>query len=155
MAAIDKIYLNNYDEYKQFKEWLEQQPEVIDKYGRACRMTEFLFEWDETFDGGPVMQAPDYIELLILHNCPLEFIKEEIEFKYKKGYTLPVYKEFTAGKHFKIIKHPWYGKCNKPIKGKWTVQVDDCGDNDLMWYHIHKKNDMYGTWDFVQDLVTG
>ena len=33
MAAIDKIYVNSWDEHTQFEEWCRKQPPLTDKYG--------------------------------------------------------------------------------------------------------------------------
>ena len=38
MAAIDKIYVNSWDEYIQFKKWCEEQPPLLDKYGKKCKI---------------------------------------------------------------------------------------------------------------------
>ena len=33
MAAIDKIYINKFEDYLLFKEWCNNQPKIKDKYG--------------------------------------------------------------------------------------------------------------------------
>ena len=32
MAAVDKIYVNSYKEYKEFQEWLLKQPKLKDMF---------------------------------------------------------------------------------------------------------------------------
>ena len=47
MAAIDKIYVNSWKEYLQFKEWCEQQPPLKDKYGKYIKLSTYLYDYDE------------------------------------------------------------------------------------------------------------
>ena len=88
MAAIDKIYVNSWNEYQLFKEWCESQPTIKDKYGRDCKISDFFFyqwddqkHWDEK-DCHPAMSAPVYIDAYIIRNCPLDFIQKELMANY-------------------------------------------------------------------------
>ena len=79
MAAIDKIYLKNYNQYLQFKEWCEQQPSIEDKYGKKAKITDYLYKWDKPFkDSYPVFKAPYYIDAYVIRNCPFDFIQEHV-----------------------------------------------------------------------------
>lgn len=83
MAAIDKIYVNTYKEYLQFKEWCEQQPPLEDKYGKKVKITDYLFKYNKPFkDSKPIFSAPYYIDAYVIRNCPFDFIQEELMTNY-------------------------------------------------------------------------
>ena len=86
MAAIDKIYLNSFDEFRLFKEWCENQPPIKDKYGKECRISNYLFyDWyDQEYweESHPVMSAPYYIDAYIIRNCPYDFVQKELMINY-------------------------------------------------------------------------
>lgn len=86
MAAIDKIYVNSYQEFKKFKEWCLKQPKLKDKYGKEVSITSYLFYgWDnpEYWPGNhPIFSAPYYVDAYIIRNCPLSYIQKELMFNY-------------------------------------------------------------------------
>ena len=88
MAAIDKIYLNSYQEYSKFKKWCLEQPKLKDKYGNEVAISSYLFswwddpkEWEED-KSHPVMSVPYYVDAYIIRNCPLEYIQKELMLNY-------------------------------------------------------------------------
>lgn len=83
MAAIDKIYVNTWEEYLVFKEWCEQQPVLKDKYGTEVSLTHYLFNWTKWNEGPrPVFNGPYYADAYLIRNCPFEFIQDELKFNY-------------------------------------------------------------------------
>lgn len=56
---------------------------------------------------------------------------------------------YTAGKHFRCVKHPSY-MWNKPFKCKnWFISVNLPDElNTYMWYHKE-----HNSWDFSEDFV--
>lgn len=82
MAAIDKIYVNTYEQYSLFKEWCEKQPLLHDKYGKAVKLSNYVFKYDKTFNGGPIAIFPYYLDAYIIRNCPLDFIQKELMVNY-------------------------------------------------------------------------
>lgn len=158
MAAIDKLYVNSWDKYCSFKEWCEQQPLMVDKYGKKEPITNYLYQYDECFIGGhPVFMAPCYIDAYLIRNCPFEYIQSELKFRYgedyqaiKDGlkYTSPKASlTYEIGKHFKCIKHPSI-KYNKPFRGMWFVDVYACNEIGFLWHHENTN-----TWDSIDDYV--
>lgn len=88
MAAIDKIYLNSYQEYCEFKKWCLEQPKLKDKYGNEVPISSYLFswwddpkEWEED-KSHPVMSAPYYVDAYIIRNCPLKYVQKELMLNY-------------------------------------------------------------------------
>ena len=83
MAAIDKIYVNTFEQYELFKNWCEKQPKLKDKYGVAVSVTDYLYKYNKPFDGCHVVfQAPYYIDAYVIKNCPFDFIQEELMTNY-------------------------------------------------------------------------
>lgn len=91
MAAIDKIYLNSYNEYVLFRDWLKAQPKLHDKYGKEVSLMEYFFDyWDKKswFDKNgenvthPVYSAPYYVDAYIIRNCPFGFVQKELQLNY-------------------------------------------------------------------------
>lgn len=91
MAAIDKIYVNSYDEYIRFRDWLNAQPKLHDKYGKEVSLMEYFFDyWDKEswFDKNgenvthPVYSAPYYVDAYIIRNCPIEGVQKDLMINY-------------------------------------------------------------------------
>ena len=85
MAAIDKIYVNKFEDYLLFKEWCEKQPKIKDKYGNECPISDYIFhydsfKWENT--SYPIIDAPYYVDAYIIRNCPFDFIQDELKFNY-------------------------------------------------------------------------
>ena len=209
MAAIDKIYVDSYNKYLEFKDWCSKQPKLTDKYGKQVSISAFLYGYPEPFEGEhPIFKAPCYVDAYVIRNCPFEYIQKELMLRYgeesqdfideayetvmargggraepgqyfswlckddfaikdgvitllnteessyqkiKKGliYTSPRYVEpYTAGKHFRCIKHPLW-QYNKPYGIKrWWVQVTLPDGMGFMWY-----NKKHNQWDFADEFV--
>lgn len=121
MAAIDKIYVNSYQEYVLFKEWCEKQPPLKDKYGNKGYIKDYLFQVNENEINqeewsGCVMCAPYYIDAYIIRNCPLDFIQNELKFKY--GY----WDEKFVKEAYETVKNRTEVKEGLPF---WFVTLED------------------------------
>ena len=84
MAAIDKIYIDEFEDYLLFKEWCNKQPKIKDKYGSECSISDYLYQYDSFKEGGsyPIFNAPYYIDAYLIRNCPFEFIQDELKLNY-------------------------------------------------------------------------
>lgn len=87
MAAIDKIYVDSYEKYKEFEKWLLEQPKLKDKYGEEVSIYEYFFDWwdDPAFwtrNEHPIFMAPTYVDAYIIRNCPLDYIQRELMLMY-------------------------------------------------------------------------
>ena len=117
MAAIDKIYLNSWNEYRLFKEWCEAQPTIKDKYGKDCKIIDYFFYqwnnqkyWNEK-DCHPVMSAPYYVDAYIIRNCPFDFVQEELMVNY--GH----WSQKRIREYYESVKN-WDGKGKCPYWAK-------------------------------------
>lgn len=111
MAAIDKIYLNTQEQYRQFKKWCYEQPPLCDKYGKEVRISDYLWNRDDRDEPGPVMSAPCYIDAYIIRNCPLDFVQEELMINY--GH----YSQKRLREYYEDIKN-WKGDGECPYWAK-------------------------------------
>lgn len=84
MAAIDRIYVDKFEDYLLFKEWCEKQPKLKDKYGTECSISNYLYKWEsfENEEVYPIFSAPYYIDAYLIINCPFDFIQDELKLNY-------------------------------------------------------------------------
>ena len=160
MAAIDRLYLETYEDYVMFKDWCEDQI-LTDKYGQKIPLKSYLYnksEKDFLGKSSSVMCAPYYVDAFIIRNCPLGFIQEAYKFNYgdllekiKNGelYSKVVELEFEPGKHFKCIKHPGV-KFNYPYGCRnWFIDVEPPSEFGYFNYSEDTR-----TWDSHLDFVS-
>ena len=82
MAAIDKIYVENYEQYVEFRNWCEKQPPLIDKYGVIVPLTTYVYKHSIGWNGGVVFCGPYYADAYLIKNCPFDFIQKELMINY-------------------------------------------------------------------------
>ena len=88
MAAIDKIYLNSYDEYREFRDWCLEQPKLKDKYGKEVSIYSYFFTWLDDPEywkdnkSHPVFSAPYYVDAYLIRNCHLKYVQKELMVNY-------------------------------------------------------------------------
>ena len=85
MAAIDKIYVDNYEQYMLFKRWCEEQPPLKDKYGKEVELSSYLYECTNECEwkgGRPIFSAPYYVDAYVIKHCPFDFIQKELMINY-------------------------------------------------------------------------
>ena len=84
MAAIDKIYVDSYDEYIMFRDWCNEQAPLTDKYGKTVRLSDYVYKYNESFykNGAPVFMGPYYLDAYLIRNCPFDFIQRELMLNY-------------------------------------------------------------------------
>ena len=159
MAAIDKIYVNTYEEYLQFKEWCKQQPKLKDKYGVEASLLDYLYKYDSPFKGNhPIFNAPYYLDAYVIRNCPLSFIQEELMLNY--GYK----SQKTIEEMYKIVmdRGGVQGKQNKDYY-YWLTKEDfvvEDGhiyfpDNYLSSYMQIKRGELYSKPYYEEEYVIG
>ena len=145
MAAIDKIYVNNWEQYTQFKEWCEKQPPLKDKYGVSCKLSDYLYKYNNPFeDCHPIFNAPYYVDAYVIRNCLLDFIQEELMLNY--GY----WSQKRIKEYYDDIKN-WSGEDDCPY---WAKLEDFIFNEDgtitlngleKSSYELIKENKLYTT----------
>ena len=152
MAAIDKIYLNSYKEYKEFQEWLLKQPKLKDKYGTEVSIYAYFFDWwDDPKDwennnSHPVFSAPYYVDAYVIKNCPLEYVQKELMVNY--GYKTQedideMYKSVInrTPEDQKLIDDADGEYPSKPISWWWLSKDDfEVIDGVVKMLHLEKSD---------------
>jgi len=84
MAAIDKIYVNTWEQYQEFMNWCKEQPLFTDKYGGKESMCRYLITgWEkDNWTSHPIASFPYYIDAYIICNCPFDYIQKELMLRY-------------------------------------------------------------------------
>ena len=117
MAATSKIYLKSYDEYREFKKWCLEQPDIKDKFGKASSLIDYLFIWwddPKAWEEGkphPVMEAPNHVDAYLIRKCPLEYVQKELMVNY--GY----WSQDLIKEYYNDVKN-WKGKGKSPYWAK-------------------------------------
>ena len=71
MAAIDKIYVSKYGDYKLFVDWCAKQPKIKDKYGKEASLMSYIFKYDKWEDvncRAVIFGTPYYIDAYLIRN---------------------------------------------------------------------------------------
>lgn len=145
MAAIDKIYVGTYEEYKLFKDWCAKQPKLKDKYGVEVSLLSYLYKYDDTFNGGPIMNAPCYVDAYIIKNCPFDFIQEELMTNYGHWSQKTIDEAYETVKNRKegeeIVFYSWLTLDDfKIVDGVVTMPNREKSD-----YELIKEGKLYNT----------
>jgi hypothetical protein len=140
MAGIDKTYTDSYKDYKEFKDWADNQTLTYFNGHKVC-IGDWVWKREkEDFSNGeiPIMNTPTWIDIYLIQNCKIGFILNRMKSIYGKE----SYKEFqsidltaTPSRDFKqkrkiTIKRSDRTKFplhTKPYGGKtkWWLQCND------------------------------
>ena len=144
MAAIDKTYVKSWSQIKETIDWAKTVGTVIDDYGNKINPMWWLDGWTEerfnewmsesSWGEVPMWNTPEYFDIWLIRNCPIEFIQNRLKEQYASDYDDIKNHKIEAdtyvrnvGKHFTIeVK-----ECNTHFKDDdltWFIDVDD------MWY---------------------
>lgn len=121
MAAIDKCYVNNWDDYKAFIDWAKGKTYTTPR-GVHETVSHYVFQWTEddfaSRDGLPIFSSPTHFDNYLYHNCPLQFIQDWLADRYcGNGYCKGYPDEIKCE-----LKIPDYDPCTKVTvikKGRW------------------------------------
>lgn len=161
MAAIDKCYVDNYQDYLDFKNWCENKSFVTPR-GNKINLKNIYFEYKkEDFENGeerPIFNTPTYIDNYLYHNCPLKFIQDWIQDRYfikgyRKGDPEDVQKElklpeYKPCKRVKVLKRglgnlPWKQRSSYTNKkfGIWWIDVKP--EKEYGFFRYNEKKDYW------------
>ena len=167
MAAVDKIYVDNYNDYILFINYCKTIQEDIQKLFNVNIFDYFYFTYltEESFkikdNDYPLTNFPHKIDYYLIKNCNIPFIVERLKEQYGDSYNeiknddeiLNDY-TFEKFKKFKIIheksKYPYVIKKQKT---KFIISIEDLNNNDLwiydktisQWKNLNKSNNLnYG-----------
>lgn len=153
MAAIDKIYVNSYEECKEFKEWLLKQPKLKDKYGKEVSIYSYFFDWwdnpeywTDKNSHHPIYSAPSYVDAYIIRNCPLNYIQKRLMLMYGHKTQEDINEMYyivinRTPEEQKLIDEAEGEYPNKPIS-YWWLNKDDFKiiDGVITMSNVEKKS---------------
>lgn len=149
MAAIDKIYITSIEQYREYKKWCDSIPYQRDSIGNLWHPSEFMYETraEQDYINGfsnskeiPLCNNPDYVDVFLIRNCPIEFIQNRLKEQYGDEYDCilnytsmyDTYKP-TISTKFKVIKKPFSN-----IRGVyWSAEVNS---KDAYWRYSEAKH---------------
>ena len=140
MAAIDKVYVNSYEQADQFRTWCKAHT-ISDKYGVVKPLSYWVFkninEWDDWSTAHPIFSAPNPVDYYVIRNCPFDFVQKSMKVNYDSAYdkiknaemyytdnigtinfeTYQYLPDYTPGMHFSIKRVKGILHCNGvPVK---------------------------------------
>ena len=151
MAAIDKTYVDNWDDYKSVLEWCDEHPMPLSD-GGTLNLREILYypklTEDDFKDGKErvLWNTSFYEDVFLIKNCDIPFIVERLrDVQYKGDYesikdgTYPFRKRGEAGKHVKMIQCAW-GTDTKRQMRSWGIYLT-----------FDAKSEGNGYWRYYED----
>lgn len=140
MAAIDKIYIDKFEDYLLFKEWCKKQPKIKDKYGYECSISDYIFKYNSFVKGKtyPILNAPYYIDAYLIRNCPFDFIQNELKLNY--GY-----------KTQKWIDDAYNAVMNRNDENKYFYKWLDPDDFKIVDGVVTMPNEPISDYELIKD----
>ena len=145
MAGIDKIYVDNYNDYISFINYCKTIQEDIQKlfnvdifnYFYFTELTEESFKIDD--NEYPLTNFPHKIDYYLIKNCDIPFIVERLKDQYGESYNEikndnEILNDYTFEK-FKIIREKSkYPYIIKKQKRKFIITIEDLNNYDTWMY---------------------
>lgn len=140
MAGIDKTYIDNYKEYKEFKDWANNQF-VTFFNGYKDRIGDWVWYYEEEdFENGeiPIMNSPNWLDAFLIKNCKIEFVVNRMKNVHSEKFVkdsftadfqlIPKGFEKNRKIHIKIFSRTKFPIHNKPYSGKTKWWLSCLGD---------------------------
>lgn len=172
MAAIDKTYVNSYEEWKEVTEYMKNAkfkcPNGMTLYGRGSlyypdMSREDVEKWITEAGGDiPVMNTSSELDYFLIKECPVELVQERLKDVYgeeeynsiKNGTSrYDTFVREPGGKHLGLIEKPAWNRIiknfnsrlRKVVRHGYRVQVDV--PDGYTWY-----NEEYDCWLMPYEL---
>lgn len=132
MAGIDKTYTDNYQEYREFKDWADDQVITFFNGHKEC-IGDWVYSLEEGDFTGleiPIMNTPTWVDAYLIQNCPFEFVQDRMRGVYGTYYDVLKAAAFDLPPDYKqnrkVTIHRMkggYPVCRKPFRcKKWWLQ---------------------------------
>ena len=155
MAAIDKIYVDKFENYILFKEWCNKQSKIKDKYGYECSISDYLYQHDSFKDGRsyPIFNAPYYIDAYLIRNCPFDFIQDELKlnYGYKSQEWIDEAYNTVMNRNADNNSYSWL----KPDDFKIVNGVVTMPNGPISDYELIKNGELYATPHTQKNYIVG
>lgn len=173
MAAIDKTYISNYQQFKEVRDWCKNKKVEL-KNGIVFDAIDFLMYPDmteEEFNDWkdeivqrhmksynetreevekhfeiPLWNTPTYFDIWLIRNCPIDFIQNRLKIQYEEDYEriLNYTSEYDTYERNGLGKHFHYKIIRKP---NWTHRYKFTYHDKNGNSKIYKENK---SWWFVE-----
>lgn len=115
MAALDKTYVSNKDDYEALMNWVNNQDTyTIPTTGESFHIKDYMYNWSEedvlnaleAGDEVPIWNTPTAVDKYLYNNCPLKFVQDRLKEQYRDPDTyLSEYCDYVRGK-CSVLKFP-------------------------------------------------
>ena len=134
MAGIDKIYVNNWQDFCEVRDYF-MNTEFVANNGTKCVLKNYMYDndwvYEDFFDGEvqvAVTNTPYEVDYLLHKYCHIKVVQEYLQGCYSNQYWDEFEKwDRNPGTKVKMLKCPKWGKTNKPFKlyqkAFWSVHV--------------------------------
>lgn len=121
MAAIDKIYLSDWEVFDKVRNWALDQKFTL-KNGQVIKLRNYLYhpdltkeefeqykkEYEEKHPGWTfevvLWNTPVYVDIWLIRNCPFEEIQEELKGQYGGGWSKTAFTTHNDDDMYQQIK---------------------------------------------------
>lgn len=124
MAAIDKTYTSDYNEYQKFLKWAKGTT-------FECPNGLKLYVYNYTYDGWteenmkemsrPVISSSQTLDYFLIKYCPFEFIQERMREVYDDKYVDSI---LNGTSKYDTFKYPEVGTKFTIVRGRWMKHKD-------------------------------
>jgi hypothetical protein len=136
MAGVDKIYVNNWKDFCEVRDYF-LNTEYVANNGTKCVLKNYMYDVEDVsedfFDGErevAITNTPCKVDYYLAMYCPVKAVQEYLESVYEDYKNLDEWKEYITfdrnpGNKIKVIKYPKFGKINKALNQRfgWHVSV--------------------------------
>ena len=135
MAAIDKIYVNNWKDFCEVRDYF-MNTEFVGINGTKCVLKNYMYDVEDItedfFDGKreiPVTNTPCKVDYYLAMYCPVKAVQEYLNRAYRRDWkNVDEWKEYITfdrnpGNKIKVIKYPKFGKINKALNQRFGWQI--------------------------------
>ena len=122
MAAIDKIYISDWNLFNEIRNWAINQHFQL-KDGTKVHLKNFMYypdltkeQWDKQEAKSKIdypnwkfeivlWNTPYYVDVWLIRNCPFEFVQEELKEQYSGGWSKMAFTDHNEDDMYEQIKN--------------------------------------------------
>lgn len=136
MAAIDKIYVNNWKDFCEVRDYF-MNTEFVANNGTKCVLKNYIYDndwvYEDFFDGEvevAVTNTPCKVDYYLAMYCPLKVVQEYLDNAYRGDWrNVSYWSDYltfkrNSGSKIKVIKYPKFGKINKALNQRFEWQIE-------------------------------
>lgn len=144
MAAIDKIYIKDYNLYKEFLEWARNKIYICPN-GIKIKVLDFTYsnfkEEDVKGKEFPVMNTPCSLDYFLIKDCPFKFIKDRFKEVYDEEY---INKILSGISDYDLFKYPTEKSKIKIVKKGYLFE-----HKNYLYKYKRRSKIIYPKFDIV------